>query len=72
MLRFPIGLSRRTLALGMALAQIVAHYAGWPTIVTWWSIVLSTGVSVSVGLASGFYPASRAAELNPIEALGRA
>ncbi len=60
------------IALGMALAQIVAHYAGWPTIVTWWSIVLSTGVSVSVGLASGFYPASRAAELNPIEALGRA
>ncbi len=60
------------IALGMALAQIVAHYAGWPTIVTWWSIVLSTGVSVSVGLASGFYPASRAAELNPLEALGRA
>jgi putative ABC transport system permease protein len=59
------------IALGMAMAQIVAHYAGWPTIVTLWSIVLSTGVSVSVGLASGFYPASRAAELHPIQALGR-
>jgi putative ABC transport system permease protein len=57
------------IALGLAIAQVVAAYAGWPTIVTAWAIALSTGVSVAVGLASGLYPAVRAAHLSPIAAL---
>jgi putative ABC transport system permease protein len=54
---------------GLALARGVAAYAGWQTIVTGASILLSTGVAMAVGLASGIYPASRAAGLDPIEAL---
>jgi putative ABC transport system permease protein len=40
-----------------------------PALVSWWSIVLSVGVSILVGVAFGLYPAWRAARLDPIEAL---
>ncbi|HYI13181.1 MAG TPA: ABC transporter permease [Thermoanaerobaculia bacterium] len=57
------------IVIGIVLARIVGAYAGWPTVITYWSLLLSTGVSISVGLISGIYPAARAAELNPVEAL---
>jgi putative ABC transport system permease protein len=57
------------IVIGVVLARLVAAYAGWPTVITLSSLVISTGVSMTVGLVSGIYPARRAAALNPVEAL---
>ena len=50
-------------------ARLVAHFAGWDTIVTVTSVVVACLVSVSVGIVFGLYPAVRAAKLDPVHAL---
>ena len=55
--------------LGWILSYAVAYFGSMTTEVTSWSIFLAVGVSACIGIIFGFYPARRAAGLNPIEAL---
>ena len=55
--------------LGYAIPEVITLYAGWRTIVQPWTIVLAFGVSATVGIGFGIYPARQAALLNPIDAL---
>lgn len=57
------------LVLGLLLAKIIAFYAEWPTIVSAFSIILAVGVSTTVGVVFGAYPALKASQLNVIDAL---
>jgi len=57
------------IALGVLFPWLVTYFAKMPTIVPMYSIVLSLGISMGVGIVFGIYPAIRASMLDPIEAL---
>jgi putative ABC transport system permease protein len=54
---------------GIAFSQILSSYAHWPTLISISSIVVAFLFSAAVGIFFGFYPARKAAALDPIEAL---
>ena len=56
-------------AAGIAIAGAIASGAGWPVLVEPDAILLALGVSGLTGIVFGFWPAQRAARLDPIEAL---
>jgi len=57
------------IALGVGAARILAAANHWPVLVSLGSILLALFFSGGVGIFFGFYPAWRAARLNPIESL---
>ena len=59
------------IALGFLFALGIAAVSPLPARLEPWSVVLGIGITAAVGLFFGAYPASRAASLDPIEALRR-
>lgn len=57
------------IGFGFVLAWLIAFTAEWSTIVTTTSVVVAFGVSVTVGILFGVYPALKASRIDPIEAL---
>ena len=57
------------IALGVGSAQLVAYLLHWPPLLSGWAVVFAVSFSVGVGLFFGFYPALKAAKLEPITAL---
>ena len=57
------------IVLGVVGSSVISSLAKWPTIITAFSIILSFGFSIAIGIFFGFYPARKAAMLNPIDAL---
>ena len=55
--------------LAIGVSKLVAATTPLPAAITLWVVFLGLGFVLSIGLFFGIYPASKAAKLNPIEAL---
>jgi putative ABC transport system permease protein len=57
------------IALGIGLSALTSHVFGWPVITSMTAVAVSALFSMMIGVFFGYYPARKAAALDPIDAL---
>jgi putative ABC transport system permease protein len=57
------------IVLGLIGSALISKFLTWPTLISFWAILIAAIFSAAVGVFFGFYPARKAARLDPIEAL---
>ena len=57
------------IVVGIATAMVISRFFGWATFVSPQAVLVATLFSAVVGIFFGYYPARKAASLNPIDAL---
>jgi putative ABC transport system permease protein len=57
------------IALGFAASALTTQMLEWRTVVSWGAVAMAFGTALAVGVFFGFYPARRASQLDPIDAL---
>jgi putative ABC transport system permease protein len=55
--------------LGIVASNVISSTLRWPTLVPWGALVIAVIFSAMVGIFFGYYPAHKAAHLDPIDAL---